>query len=66
MCGYYMAFIWDVSSHIEPIIATYLDQVISIVFHYGISTYFVKFHTFPIGSGMGMIWISSIEIPYDD
>ena len=37
----------------------------SINFHYGLATYFVKFHTFPIASGMGIVWVGGIPITYD-
>ena len=29
-------------------------------------TYFVQFHMFHIGSGMGMMWVSPIPVPYVD
>ena len=34
-----------------------LDDLHSIVFYYGISTYFALPHTFPIASTMGMVWV---------
>ena len=40
-----------------------LDDLHSIVFYYGISTYFALPHTFPIASTMGMVWLSSIPKP---
>ena len=40
-----------------------LNDLHSVVFHYGISTYFVLPHTFPIVSTMGMVWIGSIPKP---
>ena len=39
------------------------DDLHSIVFYYGISTYFALPHTFPIASTMGMVWLSSIPKP---
>ena len=67
ICGHYMALIWVVASHTKPINSVCFDLApYFIVFPYGIATYFVKFHIFPIGSGMEMIWDSPIPIPYDD
>ena len=37
-----------------------LDDLHSIVFYYGISTYLALPHTFPIASTMGMVWLCSI------
>ena len=37
----------------------------SIVYCYGISTYFVKFHTFSIEYALGLVWVCPIPIPYD-
>ena len=40
-----------------------LNDLHSVVFHYGISTYFALPHIFPIASTMGMAWLSSIPKP---
>ena len=40
-----------------------LDDLHSIVFYHGISTYFALLHTFPIASTMAMVWLSSIPKP---
>ena len=40
-----------------------LNDLHSVVFHYGISTYFALPHTFPIVSTMGMVWLGSIPKP---
>ena len=40
-----------------------LNDLHSVVFHYGISTYFALAHIFPIASTIGMVWLSSIPKP---
>ena len=40
-----------------------LDDLHSIVFYYGISTYFALPPTFPIAATTGMVWLSSIPKP---
>lgn len=37
----------------------------SIVLNYGIATYLVALHRYPIWSSIGMIWLSPIPIPHD-
>ena len=60
-----MALVWAIDSISKPYMPLSSFSFDSIVFNYGIATYLAQFHRFPIVSGMGMIWISPIPIPYD-
>ena len=44
--------------------ATVFHFCLSIVCCYGMATYFIKFHTFSIACGLGMVWVFPISVPY--
>ena len=48
----------------NPYGATVFYLCLSIVCCYGMATYFVKFHTFSIACGLGMVWVFPISVPY--
>lgn len=48
----------------NPYGATVVYFCLSIVCCYGMATYFVKFHTFYIACGLGMVWVFPISVPY--
>ena len=60
-----MALVWAIASISKPYMPLFSFSVDSIVFNYGIATYLAKFHIFPMVSGMGMIRVSPIPIPYN-
>ena len=60
MYGFHVDLVWATFTHISPMQTTVCD---SIVFCYGNATYFVKFHTSPIGYGMVMVRFGPIAIP---
>ena len=60
-----MALVWAIASISKPYMPLSSFSFDSILFNYGIATYLAQFHRFLIVSGMVMIWISPIPIPYD-
>ena len=59
---YYVDLIWATALHIKPMDVSFFR---SVVYCYGMTTYFVKVRTFSIALCLGMVWVCPIAIPYD-
>lgn len=51
--------------HIKPCMALSSFSYNSIVLYYGNATYLAEIHRYPIGSSMGVIWLTCIPLPHD-